>query len=68
VTFYQKNGFIKLKQVLSPAVLAHYGREISAKVKELQFDIPTEKRTTYHSIPVGHSTVPGQTPPIVRAR
>jgi len=25
VAFYRENGFIKLKEVLSPEVLAHYG-------------------------------------------
>jgi ectoine hydroxylase-related dioxygenase (phytanoyl-CoA dioxygenase family) len=48
VSFYQENGFIKLKQVLSPGTLAHYGREISAKVKELnKLHIPMEQRNTY---------------------
>jgi ectoine hydroxylase-related dioxygenase (phytanoyl-CoA dioxygenase family) len=45
---YQKNGFIKLKNVLSPQVLAHYGREISAKVQELNvLKTPMEQRNTY---------------------
>jgi len=48
IAFFQKNGFIKLKEVLSPEVLEYYGREISAKVKELNtLDLPMEKRTTY---------------------
>jgi ectoine hydroxylase-related dioxygenase (phytanoyl-CoA dioxygenase family) len=48
IALYQKNGFIKLKNVLSPAVLEHYGREISAKVKELNnLTVPMAERTTY---------------------
>jgi ectoine hydroxylase-related dioxygenase (phytanoyl-CoA dioxygenase family) len=48
IAFFQKNGFIKLKEVLSPQVLDHYGREISAKVKQLNtLDLPMEKRSTY---------------------
>jgi len=48
VSYYQHNGFIKLKNVLSPQALDHYGREISAKVRELNaLTIPMEQRTTY---------------------
>jgi ectoine hydroxylase-related dioxygenase (phytanoyl-CoA dioxygenase family) len=48
IASYQKNGFIKLKNVLSPEVLAHYGHEISSKVKELNtLTTPMEQRTTY---------------------
>jgi ectoine hydroxylase-related dioxygenase (phytanoyl-CoA dioxygenase family) len=46
--FYQQNGFIKLKNVLSPEVLDYYGREISAKVKDLnRLTVPMEQRSTY---------------------
>ncbi|HYG77228.1 MAG TPA: phytanoyl-CoA dioxygenase family protein [Planctomycetota bacterium] len=48
INFFRENGWIKLKNVLSPEVLEHYGREISRKVIELNtLDIPMEKRTTY---------------------
>ena len=46
--FYAEEGYIKLKQVLPPAVLAYYAQEISRKVRELNtMDLPMEKRTTY---------------------
>lgn len=45
---FRADGFIKLKNVLSPEVLAFYGEEITAKVHELNVDTtPLEKRTTY---------------------
>lgn len=45
---FRANGFIKLKNVLSPEVIAHYGREITAKVIELNtLHLPMEQRTTY---------------------
>lgn len=48
IAFFRENGYIKLKNVLSPEVIEHYGREISQKVKELNtLDLPMEKRTTY---------------------
>lgn len=48
IAFFRENGYIKLKNVLSPDVIAHYGREISRKVKELNtLDLPMDKRTTY---------------------
>ena len=48
IASFRKDGFVKLKNVLSPEVLAHYGKEISRKVKELNLlDVPMEKRTTY---------------------
>lgn len=37
---FHRNGFIKLKQVLSPAALTHYGREIT----KLTIDLNTESR------------------------
>ncbi len=46
---YRANGYIKLKHVLSPETLAHYGREISRKVKELNSEhLPLEERDLYH--------------------
>ena len=48
IEFYRTNGFIKLKQVLSPEALAYYGREISSKVQELnRQSTPLEQRSTY---------------------
>ncbi len=45
---FRRDGFIKLKSVLSPAVLEYYGKEITSKVKELNTeDRPIEKRDTY---------------------
>jgi ectoine hydroxylase-related dioxygenase (phytanoyl-CoA dioxygenase family) len=45
---YQHDGFIKLKNVLSPAALGFYGKEISAKVRELKtLKVPMSQRTTY---------------------
>jgi ectoine hydroxylase-related dioxygenase (phytanoyl-CoA dioxygenase family) len=46
---YQENGYIKLKHVLSAETLAHYGREITRKVKELNSQhLPLEERDLYH--------------------
>lgn len=48
IDFYQKNKFIKLKQVLSPAVLAHFEAAVTQKVQELNdMHIPLEERSTY---------------------
>jgi ectoine hydroxylase-related dioxygenase (phytanoyl-CoA dioxygenase family) len=48
IDFFHENGFIKLKQVLSPEVLAYYGKEISRKVLELNtMHLPMEERDTY---------------------
>ncbi len=42
---FQRDGFIKLKNVLSPEVLEYYGKEITAKLKELNTEHrPIEKR------------------------
>ena len=49
IQFYRKNGYIKLKDVLSEGVLEFYGREITNKVIELNTqDTPMEERTTYN--------------------
>lgn len=45
---FRADGFIKLKDVLSPAVLADYGREITEQVVRLNTNtLPLEQRTTY---------------------
>ncbi|MFK7984353.1 MAG: phytanoyl-CoA dioxygenase family protein [Saprospiraceae bacterium] len=48
INFYQKNKFIKIKQVLNAAVIAHFNEVISQKVKELSSEIkPLDQRDTY---------------------
>ncbi|GAB4038767.1 phytanoyl-CoA dioxygenase family protein [Spirosoma gilvum] len=48
ITFYRENGYVKLKHVLSPEVLAHYGDLITEWVFKLNTLIkPMEERTTY---------------------
>lgn len=48
IDFYQKNKYIKLKQVLETDFLVHLNGIISKKVDELnQQDTPMEKRSTY---------------------
>lgn len=48
IKFFRTQGYIKLKNVLSPEALEYYGREISRKVIELNtLNIPMEQRTTY---------------------
>jgi len=45
---FQKDGYIKLKDVLSAEVLERYGKEITRLVLELSKDYqPLEKRSTY---------------------
>src|SRR5882757_3862137 len=45
---FQKDGYIKLKDVLSPDVLDYYGKEITRMVLEQSKDYqPLEKRNTY---------------------
>ncbi len=45
---FQKDGYIKLKEVLSPDVLDYYGKEITRVVLEKSKDLqPLEKRNTY---------------------
>lgn len=47
--YFRENGFIKLKNVLSPKILEYYGKEITQKVFELNtMDLPIEERDTYH--------------------
>ncbi len=48
IAFYSENGYIKLKNVLSPSLLEHYRQAISKRVAELSADVaPIEQRTTY---------------------
>jgi len=48
VARFQKDGYIKLKDVLSPDVLDYYGKEITRMVLLLnKQDKPLEQRTTY---------------------
>lgn len=48
IAFYQKNRFIKLKNVLDAETLAYYGDRISQKVAELNTnDKPLDQRDTY---------------------
>ncbi|GAB2597986.1 phytanoyl-CoA dioxygenase family protein [Spirosoma areae] len=48
ISFYQQHGYVKLKQVLSPAVLAYYGDIITGLVFRLNTLIkPMDERTTY---------------------
>jgi ectoine hydroxylase-related dioxygenase (phytanoyl-CoA dioxygenase family) len=48
IAFFQKNRFIKLKNVLDAETLAYYGEAISKKVAEINTqDKPMEQRDTY---------------------
>ncbi len=48
IAFFRDQGYVKLKQVLSPEVLDHYGKRITEKVIELNTQrLPMEKRDTY---------------------
>src|SRR5271170_2667022 len=48
VARFQKDGYIKLKNVLSPEALDYYGKEITRVVLEQSKDYqPLEKRNTY---------------------
>ncbi|WP_080059065.1 phytanoyl-CoA dioxygenase family protein [Spirosoma aerolatum] len=48
VDFYRENGYVKLKHVLSPAVLDYYGTIITDLVFRLNTLVkPMEERTTY---------------------
>jgi len=49
IASYRRDGFIKLKHVLSPEVIAHYGPIITAEVFRLNtMTLPLEQRDTYH--------------------
>lgn len=46
--FFQANGFVKLKEVLSPRVLAYFETHITAEVKRLNTNHkPMAERSTY---------------------
>lgn len=46
--YFKAHGYVKLKQVLDPGLLAHYGPEITRQVKALNnLTTPMEQRTTY---------------------
>ena len=48
IEFYRQNGYVKLKRVLSPAVLSYYGDIISERVIKLNTLVkPMAERTTY---------------------
>jgi ectoine hydroxylase-related dioxygenase (phytanoyl-CoA dioxygenase family) len=48
IDFFNGKGYIKLRQVLSPELIAHYRRVITERVAELSADtLPMEQRTTY---------------------
>ena len=48
IASFKENGYIKLKRVLRPETVAHFGREISEQVKRLNtLHLPMEQRTTY---------------------
>ena len=49
IAHYREHGYVKLKGVLTPEVLAHYGSEITRLVKQLNtMHVPMEERTTYN--------------------
>lgn len=48
IAYYREHGYVKLKNVLTAEVLAHYGPEITRLVKELNTqNTPLEQRDTY---------------------
>lgn len=48
IAFYRERGYLKLKDVFSPALLNYYGREITRLVTVLNRQTkPMEERTTY---------------------
>jgi ectoine hydroxylase-related dioxygenase (phytanoyl-CoA dioxygenase family) len=48
IAFYRENGYVKLKNVLSPAVIEYYGELITDLVFKLnKLTKPMEERTTY---------------------
>ena len=48
INFFKKNGFIKLKNVLSPEAIAYFNDTISNEVKRLNTQhLPLEERDTY---------------------
>lgn len=48
IAFLRENGYIKLKNVLSPETIRYFDEVITGQVKRLNtMDIPMEQRTTY---------------------
>ena len=48
IAFYAENGYLKLRQVLSPELLGYYRLSINARVAELSADaLPLKDRSTY---------------------
>lgn len=47
IKFYQKNAFIKLKNVLSAEAIQHFNKVISEKVDELRDSKPLDQKDTY---------------------
>ncbi len=48
IHFYNENGYIKLKHVLSPELLEYYRQAIHSRVAELSRDaLPMDQRSTY---------------------
>ncbi len=48
IAFYEENGYIKLRHVLSPELLEHYRKIINQRVAELSADaLPMDQRDTY---------------------
>jgi ectoine hydroxylase-related dioxygenase (phytanoyl-CoA dioxygenase family) len=48
IEFFRERGFVKLKHVLSPETIAHYGKAITDEVKRLnQQTLPMSQRNTY---------------------
>ena len=48
IRFFEENGYVKLKHVLSAQLIEHYRKAISKRVAELSADaLPLEQRDTY---------------------
>ena len=48
IAFFREQGYVKLKNVLSPEVLDYYGPVINQRVRELNtLELPMDQRTTY---------------------
>jgi len=48
IRHFRERGYVKLKNVLSPATISHYGQAITAEVKRLnKMHKPMSERTTY---------------------
>lgn len=48
IAFFNENGYVKLKHVLSPELLEHYRKAINGRVAELSRDaLPLDQRDTY---------------------